>query len=131
MSNRLKKIFELYKERSSQMLGKKDEVKEQLNLALQKLMNNSSTAKNFFENLKDLIQMVTFWVEGKYTEIPYQSVLVVFAAILYFVNPMDLIPDVIPALGFTDDAAVLTLVLKSLGDDLEKFRSWKSSLNIL
>jgi uncharacterized membrane protein YkvA (DUF1232 family) len=34
------------------------------------------------------------------------------AAIAYFVLPADSIPDVLPALGFTDDAAVLIGTLK-------------------
>ena len=34
------------------------------------------------------------------------------AAIAYFVLPIDAIPDVMPILGFTDDAAVLTTALR-------------------
>lgn len=33
------------------------------------------------------------------------------AALAYFILPFDLIPDMIPALGFTDDAALLTAVI--------------------
>jgi uncharacterized membrane protein YkvA (DUF1232 family) len=33
-------------------------------------------------------------------------------AIAYFVLPVDAIPDVLPILGFTDDAAVLTTALR-------------------
>jgi uncharacterized membrane protein YkvA (DUF1232 family) len=32
------------------------------------------------------------------------------AALAYFILPFDFIPDMIPGLGFTDDAAVLTAV---------------------
>ena len=34
------------------------------------------------------------------------------AAIAYFVLPIDAIPDVLPVLGFTDDAAVLATAIK-------------------
>jgi uncharacterized membrane protein YkvA (DUF1232 family) len=34
------------------------------------------------------------------------------AALAYFVLPADTIPDIVPALGFTDDAAVLAAALK-------------------
>jgi uncharacterized membrane protein YkvA (DUF1232 family) len=37
-------------------------------------------------------------------------------ALAYFILPIDLIPDAIPLLGFTDDAAVLALALKTVGD---------------
>ena len=36
----------------------------------------------------------------------------IFGALVYFVTPTDAMPDLIPALGFTDDAAVLTATLQ-------------------
>jgi uncharacterized membrane protein YkvA (DUF1232 family) len=35
-----------------------------------------------------------------------------FAALAYFVLPVDFMPDVMPVLGFTDDAAVLATALR-------------------
>lgn len=40
---------------------------------------------------------------------------VLMAALAYFVLPGDLIPDLIPVLGFTDDAAVLYAALRAIG----------------
>jgi uncharacterized membrane protein YkvA (DUF1232 family) len=37
---------------------------------------------------------------------------VLFAALAYFILPTDLIPDFLPVLGFTDDAAVLAATLQ-------------------
>lgn len=75
--------------------------------------------------------MVTFWIEGKYEDLPYKSVVLIFGAILYFLNPLDLIPDFVPGLGFTDDAAVIGLVLKSVSTDLHRFREWKRELGLI
>lgn len=36
------------------------------------------------------------------------------AALAYFVLPLDVVPDIFPVIGFTDDAAVLMAVLKLL-----------------
>ena len=41
--------------------------------------------------------------------------LTLLAALAYFVMPVDAVPDVILCLGFTDDAAVLAAVLRTLG----------------
>lgn len=43
---------------------------------------------------------------------PLQVKATLIGAIAYFVLPLDAIPDVLPVLGFTDDAAVLATALK-------------------
>jgi uncharacterized membrane protein YkvA (DUF1232 family) len=40
-------------------------------------------------------------------------------ALAYFVLPIDVIPDALPLMGFTDDAAVLALALKTVGDAIK------------
>jgi uncharacterized membrane protein YkvA (DUF1232 family) len=42
----------------------------------------------------------------------------IFAALAYFVVPTDMIPDFLPALGFTDDAAVLALTLQLIASHM-------------
>ncbi|MGC3948533.1 MAG: YkvA family protein [Chryseolinea sp.] len=64
---------------------------------------------------------------GHYREVPWKTMLVVLAAVIYFVNPLDLVPDVIPVAGLTDDFAVLVWVYNSLGTEIEKFQAWESS----
>jgi uncharacterized membrane protein YkvA (DUF1232 family) len=41
------------------------------------------------------------------------------------VDPIDLIPDVTPVIGFVDDAAVLAWVLRRVRKDLDTFRTWE------
>ena len=40
------------------------------------------------------------------------------AALAYFVLPMDAIPDMLPVIGFTDDAAVVATALKLVADHM-------------
>jgi uncharacterized membrane protein YkvA (DUF1232 family) len=42
-----------------------------------------------------------------------------FAAITYFIVPTDLVPDMIAALGFTDDATVLTTAIAIVGSHIK------------
>lgn len=46
---------------------------------------------------------------------PAKAKAVLFAAAAYFVMPVDLIPDVVVGLGFTDDATVLATALSVVG----------------
>ncbi len=41
---------------------------------------------------------------------------ILLAALAYFVLPIDFLPDIIPGLGFSDDAAVLATALKLVAD---------------
>jgi uncharacterized membrane protein YkvA (DUF1232 family) len=45
-------------------------------------------------------------------ETPRHVQAALFGALAYFVLPFDVIPDMMPVLGFTDDAAVLATALK-------------------
>lgn len=47
-------------------------------------------------------------------EIPVKDLMMMAGCIAYFVCPTDLIPDWMPALGFTDDAAALTVAFRSV-----------------
>jgi uncharacterized membrane protein YkvA (DUF1232 family) len=50
---------------------------------------------------------------------PTQVRTVLIGALAYFVLPFDAIPDMLPALGFTDDAAVLATALKIVVDNIK------------
>lgn len=81
---------------------------------------------NVGEGFNLLVRLVKAWESGKYRRIPQKSLVAIVAAILYLVNPLDVIPDFLPGIGYLDDAAVLTWVLKMIADDLEEFRKWES-----
>jgi uncharacterized membrane protein YkvA (DUF1232 family) len=49
---------------------------------------------------------------------PLTARAVLIGAVAYFVLPFDVIPDMLPALGFTDDAAVLAAAIKLVSDHL-------------
>jgi uncharacterized membrane protein YkvA (DUF1232 family) len=46
---------------------------------------------------------------------PLQVKAALVAALVYFVLPLDVMPDVLPLVGFTDDAAVLLTALRMVG----------------
>ena len=45
---------------------------------------------------------------------PMRSKMVIVGALLYFVSPIDLIPDILGPLGFSDDLAVVAMVFKQV-----------------
>ena len=67
------------------------------------------------------------YASGKYRNIPWKSLLLITAALIYFVSPVDLIPDVLVGIGFTDDFAILLMVYKAVHSEVEKFLDWEKS----
>lgn len=67
------------------------------------------------------------YATGRYRNIPWKSVLVVLAAFLYFINPIDLVPDALPVLGLSDDFSVLLWVYNTAKSELDKFVAWEQS----
>ncbi len=43
---------------------------------------------------------------------------IVVAALIYFISPIDAIPDIAPLIGYLDDLGVVTALLKFLGSEL-------------
>ena len=79
------------------------------------------------DDLKTLLRLLDATVSGRYPALPQGVMTAVGAALLYWLMPLDLIPDPILALGFIDDAVILGWVLKRLSDDLVAFRSWEKA----
>jgi len=75
--------------------------------------------------VKLLYAMIKDYRKGEYREVPWYSIAVATAAIIYFLTPLDLIPDWIPIGGYIDDAAVLAFCVNALRDDLRKYCSYK------
>lgn len=51
----------------------------------------------------------------------------IIIGLLYFVMPVDIVPDWIISLGFLDDAAVLGFIINQVNQNLEEYKGWKNS----
>ena len=49
----------------------------------------------------------------------------VIAVLIYFVSPIDILPDFLPIVGLTDDIALMLWLFSGIKDDIEKFRQWE------
>lgn len=66
--------------------------------------------------------MVWAILRGRW-KMPWATLFWALLCLVYVVSPVDLLPDVMPALGITDDGAFILLVLALLHKDLEAFRA--------
>ncbi|PWB36083.1 hypothetical protein DCO48_01150 [Pseudomonas sp. SDI] len=66
------------------------------------------------------------WWRGEYRAVSPRALLTIVAGLLYFVSPLDAIPDWLLGVGLLDDIAVLAWVLKTVDDELSAFRAWRN-----
>jgi len=66
-------------------------------------------------------------VNGQYRVQSFRFLLILVAAVIYFLNPLDLIPDFIIGIGLTDDLAVVTWVFQAAASELGAFAEWEKT----
>ena len=72
-----------------------------------------------------MVSLVRSYIKKQYTDIPIGSIIAIIGALLYFVSPIDLIPDGIPGVGYFDDAAVVVVCWKFVEVDVDKYQKWR------
>ncbi|MEQ9423653.1 MAG: DUF1232 domain-containing protein [Cyclobacteriaceae bacterium] len=82
--------------------------------------------QNLINTVKLFIKMIKSYVSGDYNDLPKKSLILILLALIYFIFPMDIIPDFIPVSGFIDDVSVLLWVYNSIQDDIAAFEEWQN-----
>jgi uncharacterized membrane protein YkvA (DUF1232 family) len=83
--------------------------------------------KGIKEDLSLLISLIKDYWNDEYKVVPWRTIALIVFALLYLINPLDLIPDLSLPFGLFDDLAVLGFVLASVKEDLEDYKRWKTS----
>ncbi|MDX1417806.1 Uncharacterized membrane protein YkvA, DUF1232 family [Alcanivorax sp. DSM 26293] len=77
--------------------------------------------------LKLLAAMLLDWASGRYRQVPWATLLTITGALVYFLMPLDAIPDPIIGLGLLDDMGVLAKSWQFARQDIENYREWRDT----
>ncbi|PID37774.1 MAG: hypothetical protein CR966_00550 [Pseudomonadales bacterium] len=88
-------------------------------------INEKSPLDRFLTDIKLFFGLLKDYYHGNYRSLPYKTIASIVTALLYIINPIDIIPDALPFLGQIDDALVLGLCLKLVESDLQNYQDWK------
>ena len=64
-------------------------------------------------------QLVSVYYSARDPDTPIAAKGIMMGALAYFVLPFDAIPDIFAGIGFTDDAAVITALIATLGANIK------------
>lgn len=82
-------------------------------------------AHEAWETLQTMFRLIRASVSGEYTGVPGTTVAAAVAVLVYFLSPIDLIPDFIPVLGLLDDVALVAWFSTTLKGEMDKFHEWE------
>jgi len=96
-----------------------------LEQASKKAQDNTGPLSVIWKYILLFIRILHSCADGSYTKIPWQSLILLAASMLYFVMPIDVISEFIPVLGLMDDVALLSWTIHAIKTDIDEFVIWE------
>ena len=81
--------------------------------------------KELWAYLQAMLRLIRAYYRREYRNISTKNLVMIVGAIIYILNPFDLIPDWIAGLGFVDDAVVLGFAVRQTRQTLDDFMAWE------
>ena len=118
--------FQQAKSKAEEYARDPEKAKKLIDEAMKKAKGkNKGPLGEVWRYLTALIRLTRAYFSKQYTDVPWQTIVLAIAALIYFVSPVDLIPDFIPGVGYLDDVAVISFVVASIKADLDNFLEWE------
>ena len=119
-----------YISKAKKIINDDKKLKELIDDVLKKLKEVSSdkkTSAKLNDSLRLFIRIINAYTSKEYTYVPWKTICLIVAGLIYFIYPVDLIPDFIPVSGLIDDVALIAWIYESIQDDIENFLEWEKT----
>ena len=93
------------------------------------LFKHVKVLSRYWDDVCLALAMTKDYMTGTYKKCPWRTIASIIGALVYVLSPLDLIPDFIPVLGWTDDVTVLATALKFISDDLEEYKKTRKEID--
>ena len=81
--------------------------------------------KELWAYFQAMLRLIRAYYRREYRNVSLQNLVMIIGAIIYILNPFDLIPDWIAGFGFADDAVVLGFAVRQTRQTLDDFMTWE------
>lgn len=125
--NKAEEFFNQSYEKAEEYASNSGKTEDLINQAqdITRNSNNNSFLSGVVDKLSTLYRLISAYVSGEYRVTPWRFILMAVTAILYLVSPLDALPDVIPVVGFADDAGIIAMVFTAIKPALDDFLLWE------
>ncbi|MDR4946165.1 YkvA family protein [Neobacillus cucumis] len=121
-----------YIQNAKLFIGNPEKIKNLLQKVISKATDRKGYLGDAWEKIQLFVDLVKAYSKGEYKNVQPSTIVTIIGALLYFISPIDIVPDFIIGLGLFDDAAVIGYTLKKLSKELNEFQKWKDTIpNIL
>jgi len=122
-----KSVLKMFRQ-AKRILEEQSQVKAlfgQVSKKLQTLSGSHKQINELLEHVQLFLRMIKKSFSGEYSSFSNKTMLSLVFGLLYFVTPMDVVPDFIPLLGFSDDLSIIYFIIKNFKSDIEAFKVWE------
>lgn len=125
-SNILDRAKSLFGKQVDAIVRQEQKVVELLHGVKEKLakLGDNPKVKKLIEPISILIRMVRAHFRGEH-RIAFSTLGLIILALVYFLSPIDLIPDFLGFFGFADDLSVVMAVFAKIKDEVDSFLDWE------
>ncbi len=95
--------------------------------AYERMTAHSSVLSAVWNDLRTMLRLLLRWASRSYRQVSWTPLVIIVGALIYFVTPLDAIPDTLGAIGFVDDVTVISTAVQSVRDELQQFRAWEQN----
>lgn len=118
----------MYLSKAEQIAGEDGKLKRLLKNVGERLnaVSHNPKVQAALEPILVFKRMIQAHRSGQFKVSPKTLGLIVLG-LVYFVAPLDIIPDFLPVLGFADDLSVLIAIFNSVKHEVEAFLDWENN----
>lgn len=132
MNRMVRSVLKKMTRKAVSVVKDKDQLNEVSIESLKKgaLYKGKKGMSDMWVDIKTFSRLVQEVRKGEYNDISKKAIIMIVGGLLYFISPIDAVPDFLAGVGLLDDVAVIGFIAGQLKQELEKFREWETGVKL-